>query len=62
MRIQEAHTKESGGIDCMIESESEVWEGMEGGMVWCGVDDKSKGRVKEGCALLMSHRVWEGVE
>ena len=28
----------------------------------CGVDDKSKGRGKEGCALLMSPRIWEGIE
>ena len=33
-------------------------------MVWCGVVEKSKskGRGKEKSALLMSHRVWEGIE
>ena len=30
--------------------------------MWCGVDDKSMGREREGCALLMSPRVWECIE
>ena len=43
-------------------NESEVWEGMEGGVVWCGVDTESKGRGKEGCAPIMSPRVWESIK
>ena len=43
MGIQETHTKGCGVMDCAMGSESEVWEGMEGGVMWCGVDDKSKG-------------------
>ena len=31
-------------IDSMMRSENEVWEAMEGGVVWCGVNEKSKGR------------------
>ena len=56
--LQETHMKGCGvgGNDC------ELWEGMEGGVVWCGVDEKSKGRGREGCALLMSPRVWESTE
>ncbi len=27
-----------------------------------GIDEKSRGRGKEGCALLLSPRVWEGIE
>ena len=36
---------------------SEVLEEMEGGVVWWGVDEKSKGRGKEGCELLVSPRI-----
>ena len=32
---------------------------MEGGVEWCGMDEKSMGRGKEGCALLISLRIWE---
>ena len=52
--VQETHIKGCGVIDCMMGSESEVWEGMEGRVVLCGVDVKSKGIGKEGYALLMS--------
>ena len=37
-------------------------EGLEGRVVCCGVDEKSKRREKEGCALLMSPRIWQGIE
>ena len=41
---------------------SELWEEMEGGVVWCGVDYKNRGRRKRGSALIMSPRMWEGIE
>ena len=47
--IQETLINGCGVIGCMVGNESEVWEGMEGGVVWCGVDEKGKGREKEGC-------------
>ena len=31
-------------------------------MVWCAVDEKSKGRGKERCAFLISPWIWEGIE
>ncbi len=31
-------------------------------MVWCGMNERSRGRGKEGRALLLSQRVWEGIE
>ncbi len=31
-------------------------------MVWCGVDEKSRGKGKEGCARLFAPRVWKGIE
>lgn len=40
----------------------EVWEGMEGGVVWCGVDARGKGKGKGGSILLMSPAIWEGIE
>ncbi len=48
--------------ECLGANECEIWEGMEGGVVWCGVDEKSRGRGKEGCALLFAPRVWKGIE
>ena len=30
--------------------------------MWCGVDEKSKRRQKEGCAVLMSPRIWQDIE
>lgn len=35
---------------------------MEGGVVWCGTDEKSRGREKKGCALLLFPRIWNGIE
>ncbi len=29
---------------------------------WSGVDEESRGRGKEGCALLLSPRVWKGIK
>ncbi len=62
MRVQETHIKGCGVVECLRGSECEVWEDMEGGVVWCGVDERRKGRGKEECALLISSRVWEGTE
>ena len=62
MGIQVTHTKGCGVMDCAMRSESEVLEGMKRGLVWCGVDNKSKKRGEEGCVLLISPRVWEGIK
>ena len=35
MGVQETHIKGCGVIDCIVGSDSEVWEGMEG-VVWSG--------------------------
>ena len=43
--VQGTHTKGYGMTECAMGSENEVWEGMEGVVVWCGVDDKSRGRM-----------------
>jgi len=42
-------------------NECKIWDGMEGGVVWTGLDEKYKGKGKEGCAILLSTRIWEGV-
>ena len=48
-------------MDYTIRNESEVCEGVDGEMVWCGVKEKkTKGR--ESCVFLTSPRVWEGIE
>ncbi len=38
-----------------------MWEGVNGGAVWTGLDESYKGREKEGCTILMSDRVWKCV-
>ncbi len=60
--LQEMHMRRCGIMECVGGNECEIWEGMEGGVVWHGVDEKSRGRGKEGCALLLSPRVWKGIE
>ena len=62
MGIQETHVKGSGMTDCRRGNECMMWEGLEGGVVWSGMAVDSKGRGREGCALLLSPRVWEGIE
>ncbi len=44
-------TSEHGMLECKVGGECGVWEGMEGGVVWSGMREGSKGRGKEGCAL-----------
>ena len=36
-------------------------DGRRSGAMY-GVNEESKGRGKEGCALLMSPKVWEGIK
>ena len=43
--MQKTHIKACGVMDYMEGNECEMWKGMEGGVVWCGVDEKSRGRV-----------------
>lgn len=35
---------------------------LESGFVWVGLDEEIKGRGKEGCAFLVSPRVWKRVD
>ena len=42
MGVQKTHVKGYEMINYMMGSESEVWEEMEGGAVWCGGVKKSK--------------------
>ncbi|WP_435316565.1 hypothetical protein, partial [Klebsiella pneumoniae] len=37
------------------------WKGLEGGCVWSGIGEGERGRAREGCAILMSERMWKGV-
>ncbi len=55
--LQEMHMKGCGVVECLGRNERRIWEGMEGGVKWCGMDEKSRGRGKAGCALLLSLRV-----
>ncbi len=57
-----SHMGGSGMLECKMGGECGVWEGMEGGVVWSGMKEGSKGRGKEGCALLMSEQMWKGLE
>ena len=38
-----------------------MWRNLKGGCVWAGRDEMERGRGKEGCAVLVSERVWKGV-
>ena len=46
MGVQETYVKGCRVIDFVIGSESEVWEGMEGRVVWCGLNEKKQGKRK----------------
>lgn len=39
-----------------------MWDGIEGGVACYSVDEKRQGRGKEGYALLLAPRVWNGIE
>jgi len=41
--------------------ECSVWEGIKGGTIWTGLDENYSGRQKEGCAIIMSERIWKCV-
>ncbi len=57
--MSETHLEECGVTDGRDEDERELWEGLEGGLVWTGI---GKGRRKEGCAIMVSPRVWAGID
>ena len=59
--LSETHLKGQGKCACKKGDVGSLWEGMEGGAVWTGLDEECKGRGKEGCAILMSGRVWKCV-
>ena len=61
--IQVTHTKGCAVMDCAMESESDVWEGVIEGVMWCLIEEKrNKERGKEECPLLMYPRVWEAIK
>ncbi len=45
----------------MSDGREGMWEGVPGGVVLTGMAEKYKGRSKEGCAIVMSERVWNGI-
>lgn len=47
-------------MKCMRESDYEIWEGMEGTVVLCRVDERHEGRGKEKCVFLTLSKVWKG--
>ncbi len=57
--VSETHLKGCGMKDGREEDEGGLWEGLEGGIVWVGIE---KGRGKEGCAFMASPRVWKGMD
>ncbi len=57
--VSETHLKGCGMRDGRDEDEVGLWEGLEGGVVWTGIE---RGRGKEGCAIMVSPRVWEGID
>ncbi len=42
--MKELASENSGMLECKMGRECGVWEGMEGGVVWSGLREGSKGR------------------
>ncbi|MEL7177812.1 MAG: reverse transcriptase domain-containing protein [Pseudomonadota bacterium] len=59
--MSETHLRGQGEWSSSDGSECKLWKGVEGGVVWSGVSEGYKGKAKEGCAILVSKRVIEGV-
>jgi len=59
--LSEMHLFGQGVVGSESGSGCGMWEGMKGGVVWAGLDEGYGGRGKEGCAILMSERVWKSV-
>ncbi len=57
--LSETHLRGSGMLDGRDEDEGGLWEGLEGGVIWTGVERE---RGKKGCALMVSPRVWAGMD
>ena len=62
LALSETHMIGEGVAECGVGKENGPWEGLVGGAVWKGLEKKPKsGRGTEGCAILMSERVWKCV-
>ena len=59
--VSETHLRGQGVWNSGSGNGSELWSGLKGGCVWAGRNMNEKGRGKEGCAIMMSERVWNGV-
>ncbi len=57
--VSETHMKGCGMKDGREEDEGGLWEGLEGGVVWAGIE---RGREKVWCARRASPRVWKGMD
>lgn len=60
--VKETHLRGCGVSESIRGNQCTVWEGMEGGVEWNGMDVRSKGKGRKGCALLISPKVWEELE
>ena len=59
--VSETHIRGQGSWYSEKEEECELWRNLTGGCVWSGRGEEEKGRGREGCAIVMSERVWKGV-
>ena len=59
--VSETHIKGQGVWGSDSGEDNEMWRNLKGGCVWAGRDEMERGRGKEGCAVLVSERVWKGV-
>ena len=59
--IGETHLRGCGEWVYGRDGSSSLWEGVEGGVVWTGISEGCKGRAREGCALVFSKRIMDGV-
>ena len=59
--VGETHIRGCGEWVHGRDGNSSVWEGVEGGVVWTGISEGCKEKAREGCALILSKRIMDGV-
>ena len=57
--VSETHLRGKGAAEGSIREG--VWRGVEGMVVWSGLQEEYKGKAKEGVAILLSPRMSDGV-
>ena len=62
LAVTETHLKGKGWLGDGDDDGGGIWQGVEGGVVWGGLDEKYKGRSKGGVAIIVSKRIVGGIK